>query len=324
MSKQTEFISRIKEGAIQGWLNHRVLPSLTMAQGILESGWGGSSLATKGNNLFGIKAGSDWKGDTIVLPTKEYINSKWITVDATWRKYDSQSDSVADHALFFVQGWRKTNYAKVVNQKDYKVACKEVKAAGYATDPNYTSLLVNIIESNKLYEIDEEAFKRAGDSTKKTTDSSTASSSSYVVKSGDTLSAIASKYKTTVAKIKSLNGLKSDLIHPGDSLKVSGSVSTSSIHIVVKGDTLSGIAAKYGSTVSVIKSLNGLKSDLIHPGDKLRVTGAASNAKEYYTVKSGDTLSEIAVKYETTVAKIKSLNGLKKDTIYPKQKLQVK
>ncbi|WP_270577986.1 N-acetylmuramoyl-L-alanine amidase family protein [Caldibacillus thermoamylovorans] len=89
----------------------------------------------------------------------------------------------------------------------------------------------------------------------------------YVVKSGDTLWGIAQAHNMTVQQLKDLNGLTSDIIHPGQQLKVSGSVT---YHTVVKGDTLWDIARKYGTTVDRIKSL-GLKSDTIYPGQKLRV-----------------------------------------------------
>ncbi|WP_346207602.1 LysM peptidoglycan-binding domain-containing protein [Caldifermentibacillus hisashii] len=90
----------------------------------------------------------------------------------------------------------------------------------------------------------------------------------YVVKSGDTLWGIAQAHNMTVQQLKDLNGLTSDIIHPGQQLKVSGSAT---YHTVVKGDTLWGLSQKYGTTVDKIKSLNGLKSDTIYPGQKLRV-----------------------------------------------------
>ncbi|WP_025727695.1 LysM peptidoglycan-binding domain-containing protein [Heyndrickxia ginsengihumi] len=113
---------------------------------------------------------------------------------------------------------------------------------------------------------------KAATSTKTTT---TSSVRIYVVKKGDVLSKIASKYNTTVSKLESLNGIKNvNLIYIGQKLKVSGSVSTSTsvkYQIVVKGDTLWDIARNNKTRVSKIKSLNKLKSDVIHPGEKLRV-----------------------------------------------------
>lgn len=92
---------------------------------------------------------------------------------------------------------------------------------------------------------------------------------------------------------------------------------------VVAGDTLSEIAVKYHTTVANIKALNGLKSDTIYVGQVLKVSGTAP-AYISYTVKSGDTLSEIAVKYNTSVAQIKKDNGLSSDLIKIGQVLKIK
>src|SRR5699024_3036580 len=164
----------------------------------------------------------------------------------------------------------------------------------------------------------------------------------YTVKSGDTLSHIARKYKTSVSELKKLNHLKSDLIYVGQKLKVNGSSSskpetkpttpapsTGSTYTVKSGDTLSHIAVKYGTSVSDLKKLNNLKSDLIYVGQKLKVNGSSSSSKpttpapstgSTYTVKSGDTLTHIARQYKTSVSELKKLNHLKSDLIYVGQK----
>lgn len=158
------------------------------------------------------------------------------------------------------------------------------------------------------------------------------------VVSGDTLSGIASTNHTTVSAIKSLNGLTSDVIYIGQSLKlpkpnsvssmVTTNVATAVTHTVVSGDTLSGLAVKYQTTVAEIKSLNGLTSDLIRIGQVLNVGGSQISAPVQssvttHKVVSGDTLSGLAVKYNTTVAHIKSLNGLTSDLIRIGQILKV-
>ena len=152
---QSHFLSAIKQGAMDG-AKEGVLPSITAAQAILESGWGSSELAkAPNNNLFGIKDSEDWHGEIVTVPTQEYLNGDYITVNAAFRKYTSWNDSVVDHAKFFTSTeWRKDNYRKVVNETDYRIAAQELKNAGYATDPSYPGKLIRLIEAYKLYEWD--------------------------------------------------------------------------------------------------------------------------------------------------------------------------
>ena len=154
--KQSHFLSAIKQGAMDG-AKEGVLPSITAAQAILESGWGSSELAkAPNNNLFGIKDSEDWNGESVTVLTQEYVNGGNITVNAAFRKYASWNDSVVDHAKFFTSTeWRKNNYRKVVNETDYRIAAQELKNAGYATDPGYAGKLISLIEAYKLYEWDE-------------------------------------------------------------------------------------------------------------------------------------------------------------------------
>ncbi|MBH9967972.1 muramidase family protein [[Bacillus] enclensis] len=170
--------------------------------------------------------------------------------------------------------------------------------------------------------------------------------STYKVKSGDTLSAIAKKYGTTVNSLKKLNNLKSDRIYVGQVLKVSGTAAKpanndskarakTTSYKVKKGDTLSAIAKKYKTTVSSLKKINHLKSDMIYVGQTLKVSGtAAAPAKSKstapskpktttYKVKKGDTLSAIAKKYNTTVSKLKKANKLISDRIYVGETLKI-
>ena len=152
---QSHFLSAIKQGAMDG-AKEGVLPSITAAQAILESGWGSSELAkAPNNNLFGIKDSEDWNGEIVTVPTQEYVNGDYIKINAAFRKYASWNDSVVDHAKFFTSTeWRKNNYRKVVNETDYRIAAQELKNAGYATDPNYPGKLIRLIEAYKLYEWD--------------------------------------------------------------------------------------------------------------------------------------------------------------------------
>lgn len=151
MSKQSDFIAMVAPGAQRCQLRMSVLASLTIAQAILESGWGTSELATKANNLFGIKG--DHNGESYTIKTSEWDENKkeYYTIDAAFRKYPSVQDSIMDHGEFL----QKPRYAKVLQAKYYKDATREVKAAGYATSPTYTESLDRIIEQYELYKYDD-------------------------------------------------------------------------------------------------------------------------------------------------------------------------
>lgn len=148
-----EFLSTIKEGCIQGWRDHAVLASISGAQAILESNWGKSTLALKANNLFGIKG--KYNGNGLVVDTKEFINKEFKVISTEFRKYPSWSESITDHSAFFTSTeWRKTNYAAVVDETDYKKAAAALSAAGYATDPDYPAKLIKLIETYDLQQWD--------------------------------------------------------------------------------------------------------------------------------------------------------------------------
>ncbi|TCD46747.1 hypothetical protein D3X11_00295 [Streptococcus sp. X16XC17] len=153
---KADFLARIQQGALDGWYSNGILPSISAAQAILESGWGNSALGQAPNyNLFGIKVSTDWTGGQVILPTKEYKDGKAIIVDAAFRTYSSWDESIRDHANFFTSTeWRKNRYQAVFGQRDYKSAAVALQAAGYATDPEYSNKLISVIERYGLYEWD--------------------------------------------------------------------------------------------------------------------------------------------------------------------------
>ena len=151
--------------------------------------------------------------------------------------------------------------------------------------------------------------------------STTASTNTYTVKSGDTLYGIANKYNTTVDTLKSLNNLTSNTLSIGQVLKLPGSSATSTDTYTVKsGDTLYAIANKYNTTVDALKSLNNLTSNTLSIGQTLKIPSNSSD-NVVYTVKSGDTLYGIAEEFGTTVSAITKLNNLSTTTLSIGQKL---
>lgn len=141
--------------------NLRILPSVTIAQAILESNWGKSDLAVNANNLFGIKASPDWKGEIYSKKTKEQKPTGEIyVITANFRKYKNIIDSIKDHDDFFVSTpWRTKNYERVLNAKNYKDQAQALRACGYATDINYGNKLINLIERLGLQIYDKELNK---------------------------------------------------------------------------------------------------------------------------------------------------------------------
>lgn len=120
--EQRKFLAMVGPLAQADMQKSGILASLTIAQAILESGWGTSELATKANALFGIKADARWSGRVYSKDTKEcYDGVTYTTITALFRAYDSWAESVADHSAFLLANKR---YAAVVGERDYKVACK--------------------------------------------------------------------------------------------------------------------------------------------------------------------------------------------------------
>lgn len=131
-----------------------VLASITVAQAILESGWGQSALASAPyHNLFGIKRGTGWQGTIVNMKTSEYVNGKWVTVLAPFRSYNSQMASFQDHTTFLLSNSR---YAAngVINAKNYVAMANGLQAAGYATAPTYASTLINLVKRYNLQALD--------------------------------------------------------------------------------------------------------------------------------------------------------------------------
>lgn len=135
-----------------------VLPSVCIAQAALETGWGTSSLMTKANAYFGIKAGKSWTGKVYSSKTKEcYDGVNFTTETACFRAYDSVADSVADYFDLIIGSSR---YAGAVNETDAEKAITAIKNGGYATDPNYIDSVMNIINIYNLTQYDTDVEKK--------------------------------------------------------------------------------------------------------------------------------------------------------------------
>lgn len=151
--------------------------------------------------------------------------------------------------------------------------------------------------------------------------------SAYTVQPGDTLSGIALRFGTTVSQLAALNSIADpDKIYAGQVLRLTGSPSgNQTIYTVKAGDTLSEIAARFGTTYQVLAQLNGISDpDRIYPGQTLRIPSGAQVSAQYYTIRSGDTLSGIAARFGTTVKKLQELNQISDpDKIYAGSRIRI-
>lgn len=145
------YIKKYRKVAIKEMRRYGIPASITLAQGILESGSGKSRLAKKGKNHFGIKCTSDWHGKTI----RENDDKK----DECFRKYRKVKHSYRDHSIFIAT---KKRYAFLLeyDKQDYKSWAQGLKKAGYATNPNYPTLLINLIEKYNLDKYDKRGIRR--------------------------------------------------------------------------------------------------------------------------------------------------------------------
>lgn len=161
MTDQEIFISEIGALAKADMAKTGVLASVTIAQAILESGWGKSELALNAKNLFGMKcslSGNTWPGSTwdgksaYNISTGEYYSGTYATVRRDFRKYGSWADSVADHGAYLTGAMNgsKLRFNGLKGQKDYRKAVQIIKDGGYATSPTYTTNLCTIIEKYNL------------------------------------------------------------------------------------------------------------------------------------------------------------------------------
>jgi len=152
--EEQEFIVQIADYAKVLQDKYGILPSISIAQAILESDWGTSELSIKNNNYYGIKGGGT--EPTVTMTTKEFVDGEWIEVKADFRKYASWQESMEDHSELFAKGttWNENQYAKVLTANDYKEAAYALQESGYATDPDYPGKLIRLIEQYQLDQYD--------------------------------------------------------------------------------------------------------------------------------------------------------------------------
>jgi LysM repeat protein len=230
------YIDAFKAVAIEEMNAYGIPASITLAQGISESGSGNSSLAKYANNHFGIKCTSDWKG-------KAYYKDDDKSDDC-FRVYKDARESYRDHSAFLKR--KRYSFLFELDKNDYKNWAQGLKTAGYATNPKYADMLIGLIEKYQLYQYDQSETERekiaredrvfadinanmpaenkkftpVNVAPKDRPPTTTTDASYYVVKQGDTLFKISQLYKLTVDELKLLNKLSDNNIKVGQKLLV--------------------------------------------------------------------------------------------------------
>ncbi|HET6227281.1 MAG TPA: glucosaminidase domain-containing protein [Bacteroidia bacterium] len=283
-----EYIAKFKDNAIKEMEMFNIPASITLAQGMLESGNGNSDLAVVANNHFGIKCHTGWTGPTFIKDDD--------AKDECFRKYPNALDSYTDHSNFLRT---RNRYAPLFELKctDYKGWAKGLKKLGYATDPKYPRRLIDLIESYKLYQYDKESDKPLLYANKeKDAKPVTASTSSKPVVAKKETSKSSSKPESVERhisrSIQQFRFINYIIIQPGDSF--------------------TKIAQETDKDVWQLCKYNDLKpTDKLVAGERLYLQPKRRRAKEeFHVVKKGETMRSISQLYAIKLSSLYKKNRM--------------
>lgn len=274
-----QYIDQYKDIAIEEMHRWKIPASITLAQGLFESGAGQSELARKGNNHFGIKC-NGWTGRTVYHDDDQR--------NECFRAYNSVFESYEDHSRFLVNGQR---YRSLFNLKttDYKGWARGLKAAGYATNPQYADKLIEIIQLYKLYEYDK-AKSADRFMVEHTKDHNVGGASLHPIKifnknyylvarRGDTFKSIGEEVDISYRKIAKYNERnKNDRLTEGEVVwlkkkqKKAPKDYKGRLHYVRAGESMYSIAQSYGIRLKSLYKMNHMSpDDDIHIGQGLKL-----------------------------------------------------
>lgn len=279
------YINRYSDMALEQMYKYGVPASITLAQGLLESGAGRSSLAVRANNHFGIKVGRNWRGP-YVLKDDDAPNERF-------RAYANPAESYEDHSRFLCNNSRYASLFRL-ERDDYKRWAKGLKAAGYATNPRYAELLINIIERYDLHRYDKikhKQWERQHMTDQRMTAASRPSNgtersvykcngSFYVLAGrGDTYASVAKWAGISERKLRKYNEVPREApLAEGDVVYLEKKSSKASrklkgtVYRVQDGDSFHSIAQSYGMRIETLYKINDLPANArLSVGDVLRI-----------------------------------------------------
>ena len=265
-SSYERYIDKYKHYAIDQMKRYGIPASITLAQGLLESNAGNSILAKKANNHFGIKTGGHWNGPYI-LRDDDLPNEKF-------RVYKSAKDSYEDHSKFLYGKPRYANLFKL-STRDYKGWAHGLKKSGYATNPRYGYMLVDLIEKYDLTQFDGKKYKNKTRSPKKDPFADhpihMCNQNYYVFANpGDTYKSLSKTLRKSERKLRKYNEVdKNYVLRPGDIVYLGKKESKADktwkgyFHKIKDGESIHSISQNYGVRVKTLYEINFLKPDHI-------------------------------------------------------------
>lgn len=258
-NKQYEaYIKKYRELAVEEMKKYYIPASITLAQGLLESGAGQSALARKSNNHFGIKCGSDWYGKT--------VSHDDDARGECFRAYKHPKDSYEDHSKFLAG---RPRYASLFNLNitDYKGWARGLKKAGYATNPRYADQLIGIIELYELYKYDDKNYLKWIKKNPNPHQTYIANGLLYiVVRAGDSWKSISQEFDISQKKLRKYNDLyKGYALQVGDILYLEKKNKKADkehiVHVLRAGESMYSISQKYGIRLKNLYKLNKMDED---------------------------------------------------------------
>ncbi|MGL4993947.1 MAG: glucosaminidase domain-containing protein [Bacteroidales bacterium] len=268
-----DYVERYKDIAISNSKKYKIPASITLAQGLLESGAGKGRLAKEGNNHFGIKCHSDWSGRRI------YHNDDEI--GECFRRYRHADESFSDHAKFLSQ---RSRYAFLFDYRptDYKAWANGLSKAGYATDKSYPSKLIRLIEDYELHKYDKGgSLSRPNREDKETVimrESFINQGLLYVeAKRGESIDEVAKEIGISRKRLCKYNELPSGYTFEGGEIiylekKSKKSKGADFYHTIIGGESIYFVSQKYGITLKGLYKLNDFAGDYIpKEGDSIRI-----------------------------------------------------
>lgn len=277
---RAEYIEKYKDIAIEEMKRCGVPASITLAQGLHESGNGNSVLAREANNHFGIKVQKEWKGPFIYVDDDK--------PGEKFRKYDKVEDSFYDHSNFIST---KERYAFLfkLSPLDYKNWAKGLRSAGYATAKDYAQKLIKIIEDEQLYKYDDpngldfsNAIARNESTNELEQRIELANGKNFItIKKGDSLYAIGKYFKITVNKLLQINDMsKNEKLKIGQKIYIEKKKRRAArgydYHLTKEGETLYSIAQEYGIKLKMLYKFNRLKKgQQLNVGQRIYMRGKA-------------------------------------------------